>query len=276
MKEHAERTVALALSGGAARTIAHVGVLKSLQNHGVGLRCIAGTSGGALIAVMVAAGYPLVDLEREAMQIEWRRLAGFRPHPLGILSTEKLGEFVRRRIGELRFEDLRIPCRVVATDLSTQSRRVFDSGPVVPAVEASCAIPEFYRPVTLDGHDYIDGGVVEPLPLETLRSVPEAEGGPVVGVSVLRKAKNPPKVRHAWQLLGQISQIIQYEMVRRVAHLADLLVEPEIAPFPFFDLDNASGLIACGEEAMEKRMPELERLLSSGQGVQESSGSHGE
>ncbi|MCK4305050.1 MAG: patatin-like phospholipase family protein [Candidatus Eisenbacteria sp.] len=249
--------VALALSGGAARTIAHVGVLKVLEREGIGLRAIAGTSGGALIAVLTAAGYPILDLEREAREIGWQRIIDFKPHLLGILSTEKLGEFVRRRIGDLRFEDLRIPCAVVATDITMQSKKVFRSGPVVIAVEASCAIPEFYRPVEWEGHILVDGGVVEPLPIDTLLDLCGPDTCPVLAVSVNRKARHPKPPKHALQLLGQISQVIQLELVRQASSKASVFLEPDMAPFHFFDLDNADRLIAAGERAMNKRLPDL-------------------
>ncbi len=249
--------VALALSGGAARTIAHLGALDVLQREGITIGSLAGTSGGALVAVMIAAGYPLVDLEKEAREIAWHRIVDFRPHPLGILTTERLGEFVRRRIGDLSFEDLRVPCAVVATDLSTQSRRVFDRGPVVPAIEASCAIPEFYRPVEIDGHSYIDGGVVEPLPIETLTDLNAGDPGVLVAVNVVRRARRPRPVKNMWQLMGQICQLVQYQLVCQVALQADIYVEPDLASFPFFDLENAPGLIAAGAGAMERKLPEL-------------------
>ncbi len=254
-------SVALALSGGAARTIAHIGVLKVLDEAGISIGRIAGTSGGALVSVLVAAGYPLIDLEREALDIGWGRLVNFRPHPLGILSTESLGAFVRQRIGELALEELRIPCAVVATDLTVQARRVFTSGPAATAVEASCAIPEFYRPVELDGHTYIDGGVVEPLPVVTLTELQGDRPLPLVAISVLRKARHPERVKHVWQLIGQISQLSQYEMVQSLAAGADLFVQPDMRPFRFFSLDNAAGLISAGADAMRRQLPDLLRHL---------------
>ncbi len=257
----APRGIALALGGGAARTIAHIGVLQVLAREQIPIACLAGTSGGALVASLFAAGYPLVDLERDALGIEWRRLALLRPHPLGILSTEKLSEFVERRIGTISFEELRIPCAVVATDLTAGEKRVFDRGPVAAAVGASCAVPEFYRPVDLDGHTFVDGGVVEPLPVATVRSMCAARDCPVVAVSVLRWRPRPEGPRHIWHLLGQITEVVQREMVRRDAPLADLLVKPDVAGYPYFHLENAAGLIGEGAEAMQRGMAPLRALL---------------
>jgi NTE family protein len=253
--------VALALSGGAARTLAHVGVLKLLEREGVPIAGLAGTSGGALVAVLVAAGYPLRDLERDALAIGWRRIVEFRPTPLGIMTTERLGEFVRRAIGDLRFEDLRLPCAVVAADLTAQAKRVFRSGPVAEAVEASCAIPEFFRPVELNGHVYTDGGVVEPLPVDTLIELMVDHPCPVVAVNVLQRTRHRSPPRHIWQLVGRISALVQYQLVSQEAQRAEVFVEPEVANFPFFDLENAAGLIAAGERAMEKSLSRLLDVL---------------
>jgi NTE family protein len=250
--------VALALSGGAARAIAHIGVLKVLVEAGVPICGIAGTSGGAMIGVLFAAGYPIVDLERDALGIEWRRLAELRPHPLGILTTRRLGEFLERRIGELQFGDLRIPMAVVATNLTSGERQIFDRGPVIPAVEASCAVPEFYRPVELDGQTFVDGGVVDPLPVETARAI---TGRPVIGVSVLQRRPHDGLPRRAWHLVGQICEAAQYELVRRSVPAADLFVEPEIGAYPYFALENATGLMAAGEAAMREQLDRLRPML---------------
>jgi NTE family protein len=253
--------IALALSGGAARAIAHIGVLKALETAGIPVERIAGTSGGALIGVLHAAGYPLIDLERDALGIEWRGLAELRPHPLGIHSTRRLGVFLERRIGCLSFADLRIPCAVVATDLSEARKRVFTAGPLAEAVEASCAIPEFYRPVELDGHAYVDGGVLEPLPVEAARDM--AGSRPVVAVSVLQRRPHEAGPRQVWHLVGQIFEAVQVELVRRSAPAADLFVEPELGEFSYLALENAAGLIAAGEEAMRARCDEVRALLAA-------------
>ncbi|MCK4413663.1 MAG: patatin-like phospholipase family protein [Candidatus Eisenbacteria sp.] len=253
--------VAVALSGGAARTIAHIGVLKVLAREGIPVSRIAGTSGGALIAVLVAAGYPLVDLEVDACRAGWYRLAEVRPHPLGILSTEKLREFVERRIGELCIEDFPLPCAVVATDLTSGCRRVFDSGPAGPAVAASCAIPEFYRPVKWEGHDYVDGGLVEPLPVRAARALAGPEGETLIAVSVLRPRAIGEGPRHIWQLVGRITEVVQNEMVRRDREAADVYIEPAVADFSYLDLRQAEELIAAGAAAMEQQLDRLWRQI---------------
>jgi len=215
--------IAVALSGGGARTIAHIGVLRVLASEGIPVGRIAGTSGGGLIAVLFAAGYPLLDLERDALSIEWRRLAELRPHPLGLLATE--------------------------------------GGPVVPAVRATCAVPEFYRPVELDGHILVDGGVVEPLPVETVLGLDPQARLPCLAVNVLPRVVDQGAPRHPLQLLGRITGIVQQELARRAAAAADWSVEPELSGFTFFGLDNAEGLLAAGAAAVRAQLPRLRERL---------------
>jgi NTE family protein len=257
----AAQGISLALSGGGARSIAHIGVLGVLAREGIPVARVAGTSGGGLIAVLFAAGYPVADLIKDARGFEWRRLAQLRPHPLGIMATERLGEFVTRRIGERRFEELRIPCAVVAADLTTCAKRVFDSGPVTPAVRATCAIPEFYRPVELDGHTFIDGGIVEPLPVSTVLGLGVGERPPCVAVNLLRTHPTPESPRHPLQLLGRMSELVQQELTRLALASADVFVAPDVGEFSFFDLENADGLMAAGEAAMLHALPRLLEIL---------------
>jgi NTE family protein len=259
------RGIALALSGGGARTIAHIGVLRVLVRERIPVRCLAGTSGGGLIGVLFAAGYPVVDLERDARSIEWRGLVDLRPHPLGLLMGEKLAGFVARRIGERRFEQLRIPCAVVAADLTTASRHVFDRGLVAPAVQASCAVPEFYRPIEIDGHLFVDGGVVEPLPVDTALDLAPDGKLPCVAVSLLRRTVAAEAPRHPLQLLGRITETVQLELARHAMLGAALLVEPAVDRFSFFRLENADGLLEAGAAAMELQLPRLREILREGE-----------
>lgn len=253
--------ICLALGGGGARTIAHIGVLRALVREGIRIERIAGTSGGGMIAVLFAAGYPIADLEKDAASMEWRRISDLRPHPLGLLAADKLGEFVTRRIGHLRFEDLRIPCAVVASDLTAGAKHVFDRGAIEPAVRATCAVPEFYRPVAHEGHLLVDGGLVEPLPVETALAMPAARRLPCVAVSVQRPSFLCDTLRNPLQLLGRISDIVQQELTRRSAREADLLIEPEVGGFSFFDLENVEGLLDCGDAAVCGKLARLSEIL---------------
>ncbi|MCA1616279.1 MAG: patatin-like phospholipase family protein, partial [Acidobacteria bacterium] len=164
--------VGLALSGGAARGAAHVGVLRVFAEHGVAVDCVAGTSAGALIGGAFAAGIALDDLEEFARGMRWRNFGRVTLSRLGVQSNERMEAFVRARFPVTRFEDLRIPFAAVATDLDTGAAVVLKGeGELAFAIRASCAVPGWYRPVTDgEGRQLVDGGLVANLPVRVLKN----------------------------------------------------------------------------------------------------------
>ncbi|MDQ5838347.1 MAG: patatin-like phospholipase family protein, partial [Acidobacteriota bacterium] len=163
----------LALSGGAARGIAHVGVLKVLAGAGIRVDCVAGTSAGALVGGALAAGMPLEEIEKIGRSLRWRDLGRATLSRLGVQSNARLEEYVRARFPVTRFEDLPTPFAAVATDLHTGAAIVMrDAGDLALAIRASCAVPGWYVPVTdAQGRQLVDGGLVANLPSSVARSL---------------------------------------------------------------------------------------------------------
>lgn len=254
----------LALSGGTAKVIAHLGVLQAFEEAGLRPDRLAGTSGGSLLAVLYAAGISLDDLVAEANEVNWRKLANVHLPRLGLLSSQRIEDFVRDRLGELRFEELEIPTKVVATNLLTGEKTVFSRGPVAPVIRASCSIPQIFAPVEIDGGLYSDGGIIEYLPLETL-----LEYGCSVNVGVHLGAfpdfSQPP--RH---LLGMIMRVIGVVAVRNArysAPLADVLIRPDLHEFNGFDLNRAEAMIQVGYTAAREQIPLVRELLEHREGL---------
>src|SRR5215213_5757217 len=152
----------LALSGGAARGLAHVGVLKVFEEHGVRVDCVAGTSAGALVGGALAAGMPMEEIEKVGRSLRWRDVGRMTVSRLGVQSNKIMEDYVRARFPHTRFEDLPIPFAAVATDLHTGAAVVMrDEGDVGFAIRASCAVPGWYIPVTDErGRQLVDGGLV--------------------------------------------------------------------------------------------------------------------
>src|ERR1051325_1627047 len=163
----------LALSGGAARGIAHVGVLKVLAEEGIRVDCVAGTSAGAIVGGALAAGMPVEEIAETGRRLRWRDLGRVTLSRLGAQTNAPTEEFVRARFTVTRFEDLPTPFAAVATDLQTGAAVVMrDEGDVAFAVRASCALPGWYVPVTDSrGRQLIDGGLVANLPCSVTRSL---------------------------------------------------------------------------------------------------------
>ncbi len=142
MKRVNDRRLGLALGGGAARSMIHIGALQVLVAEGIHVSAIAGTSAGSIIGAAFAAGAHPEDLEKEAAALTWRSLARPAFSRRGLLGLERLEALIRKIVSVARFEDLSMPLNVVATDLNTGERVVIDEGELVSALLASCAIPE--------------------------------------------------------------------------------------------------------------------------------------
>lgn len=238
--------VGIALSGGTAKVITHIGVLRAFEDAGLRPVVLTGTSGGSLIGVLYAAGVSVEELTGLANDVNWRRLAKIRLPKLGFLSSGRIEEFMRELLGDTRLEDLDIPIHVVATNLLTGDKTVFSSGPVAPIVRASCSIPQIFSPVEIDGGLYSDGGVVEYLPVETLRELPcDIRVGVHLGAYL--DFSQPPQ--HLVGLILRVLGVVAQRNARASAALADVVVRPDLRGFGGFDLNRAEEMIDVGYRA---------------------------
>src|SRR6185369_6109102 len=143
-----EPRIGLALSGGAARGNAHVGVLRALAENNIRIDCVAGTSAGSIVGGALASGMPLEDIEEFGRKLRWRDIGRVTMSRLGVQSNERLEQYLRARLPVTKFEELRMPFAAVATDLATGAAVVLkDEGDVPFAIRASCTIPGWYVPV---------------------------------------------------------------------------------------------------------------------------------
>src|SRR5438309_5297570 len=165
--------VGLALSGGAARGVAHVGVLRAFEEHAIPIDAIAGASAGSLIGGAYAAGLPVDELEEMARKFRWRHTSRFSFSRLGLQSNAKMETFLRARLPVTRFEDLKVPFAAIAMDLMKGTPVVFrDEGDLPFAIRASTCIPAIYAPVRdSNGRLLVDGGLVASLPISYARDL---------------------------------------------------------------------------------------------------------
>jgi len=163
--------VGLALSGGSALGSVHIGVIKSLAKHKIPISCVSGTSAGAVIAACLAFDVPLEKIIKVSKKLSWSDISKFGYSKFGLKSNEPFGKMVRETIGDVRIENARIPLAIVATDIDTGEKVVFRKGSVVKALMASACIPAFFIPVRIGKKKLVDGGLVENLPMSTLRGM---------------------------------------------------------------------------------------------------------
>ena len=245
----------LALSGGAAKSVAHVGVLKALAEAGVTVSYVTGTSGGSIVGTMFASGMPLSSLEAIATTMSWRKLVSIRLSRLGFISSERIEEFMKDAVGDITFDQLRIPCGVVATNLVTGDKRLFDRGPVAKVVRASCSIPQIYLPVEIDGQYYVDGGLAEYLPAE---SVLDLGCEFVVGSNLGPVDETYHRPHHILQLVVQITGLMARKNLVVSQNYVDVMIHPNLDAFSAFDFDSAEKMIEIAYDATMRSLDDLQ------------------
>lgn len=246
--------VGLALSGGTAKAVTHVGILKALLEAEIPIDMIAGTSGGSIVAAFHAYGMPVSQIEDLANKLNWRKLASIKLTRLGFISSRRIEEFVRDYINDVTFAQLKIPCRVIATDLLTGEKCVFKSGEVATAVRASCSIPQIYLPVEIRGGYYVDGGLSEYLPIETIKE----EGNYfAIGAHLGHSRDKYERPRHILQLVMQITGLMARKNYLISSQKADFLIHPDIDGYSAYDFDSSDQLIDVGYRLAKSMIPDL-------------------
>ena len=163
----------LALGSGAARGLTHIGVLKALEEKNISVNYISGSSIGALIGAAYAMGMPLSEMESIALKTDWKMMAKIFLPTLSlsaIVNDKYLGEFLFSLFGDKKFEDLNIPLSVIATDLDSGKMIIIDSGNLLKAVRASMSLPMLFSPVVYQNQKLVDGGLVNPIPVDIVKS----------------------------------------------------------------------------------------------------------
>ena len=252
--------IGLALSGGAARGIAHVGVVRALIENQIPIDCIAGTSAGSLVGGAIASGMPLEEIERIGRSLKWRDIGRMTMSRLGVQTNERLEQYLRARLPVTRFEKLPIPLAVVATDLQSGNAVVMrDEGDVPFAIRASCTIPGWYVPVVdVSGRQLVDGGLVATVPAEVARSL---KSDIVIAVDVNAEGA---RFLGPTSVIGVVLQSMM--MVQRTATLhqlrqADCVIRPHVGHIRWDEMTRAGELIDAGYEAGRNSISKIRTLM---------------
>ena len=253
--------IGLALGGGFARGIAHIGVLKVLEEEGIKLSAVAGTSVGALIGAAYCSGLSVADLEAVARRVRFRDFARWTLSRFGFATNQRMIAFLNTVLKVKTFEELRIPLAVTATDFSTGEGVVFRTGGLIDPVRASCSYPGMFLPVNIDGRWFVDGMLAYAVPTRPLRQMGVERVIAVHLKGTWSKSKAP---RHVFDVIGQCFAIAQDMNSSLWRTSADLVVEPDVNGFEYDAFANNSDLISAGETAMRAAMPAVKRWLAVG------------
>ena len=254
------KKVGLALSGGAARGFAHLGVLKVLVERGIPIDYIAGTSAGSFAGAAFAAGMSVEEITDMSREVSWASLSGLTASPRSLLTNAPMGKLIGKRFPAHRIEDLKIPFAAVACDLDAGKEYVFrDEGDLATAVRASCAIPGVYAPIKHDGKFLVDGGIITAMPSETVKQL---GADIVIAVDVL--ASGSSYFSRPRTLLGVMLQsaLTLIKAASEAQHYhADVVIIPEVAHLRPDQMGKLDEFIELGAKATLAKIDEIERLI---------------
>lgn len=252
--------IGLALGGGFARGIAHIGVLKVLEEEGIPIRVVTGTSVGALIGACYCSGLSIAEMVDIAHNTRFTTFARWTLSRYGFASNDRMVSFLTRTLKCKTFEDLRVPLGISATDFNTGDGVVFHSGSIIDPVRASCAYPGMFLPVEIRGRFLVDGMLSHPVPTRPLR---EMGAERVLAVHLKGTWAKGGAPRHLFDVIGQSFAIAQDAMSSLWRNAADIVIEPDVAGFAYDDFKRADDLIRVGEIAMREALPEVRKWLQT-------------
>ncbi len=253
-------SVGIALGGGFARGLAHIGVLKVFEQEGIPISFIAGTSVGSVIGAAYCSGISAKELEEIAVLVRFKDFARWTISRYGLASNDRMSGFLKKMIKCRTFEELKIPLAVAATDFASGEGVVFRSGPLVDAVRASCAYPGMFRPVKIGGRLMVDGLLAHAVPTVPLR---EMGAQRVVAVYLSAHWVNLEGPRHVFDVIGQCFSIAQSKMCGLWEAAADIVLQPDVRGFSYDGFERAPELIRVGEDAARAALPAIKKWFEA-------------
>ena len=250
----------LALGGGAARGFAHIGVIQVLEENGIKPDLVVGTSAGSLVAAFYASGKTgaqlqwLADTMDESQLTDWTIPFMSR----GILRGEALGRYVNSQLNGAKIEDLKMPLGIVATDLQTGDGILFRRGDIATAVRASSAVPSVFEPVRIGNKDYVDGGLVSPVPVRSARQM----GADIVIAVDISSRPEDAKTSDMLKVLLQTFSIMGKSISQLEMAQAEVVVRPALPDVGSAEFTARQKSIEAGRAAMRLALPALKAALA--------------
>ncbi|WP_348756219.1 patatin-like phospholipase family protein [uncultured Aquincola sp.] len=250
--------IGLALGGGATRGFAHIGVIQVLEEAGIKPDLVAGTSAGSLVATMYAAGRSGAELAKVALAMDESAITDWAFPGRGLIRGEALARYVREQTGQRTIEQLPMPLGIVATDLDNGEPVLFRRGDAGTAVRASSAVPAVFQPVSINGREYVDGGLASPVPVRFARQM-GAEFVIAVDIS------SPPDgnaTGDAMRMLLQTFAIMSRSINTFELRDADVVVRPKLVGVSSADFTVRRKAIAAGREAALAVLPAIKQKMA--------------
>lgn len=254
--------IGLALGSGGARGLAHIGVIKVLEQNKIPIDFIAGSSIGAMIGGFYAAGLKISEIEKIALTTDWHKIFSllFEPNlKYGLIGGEKVKNFIESYINGKKFEECKIPFSAVATDLKTGETVVLNSGEMAPAIRASISIPLVFKPEKINNRILSDGGLSIPIPVEVVRNM----GADLVIAVNLDKYCYEDRKPGWYNIANALLSILRYHLALSNVANADIVVNINIKKYPlWYHFVDVKNKILSGEKEMKKMLPKIRELIN--------------
>ena len=250
--------IAFVLGAGAARGFAHVGALKVLDEAGIRADLVVGTSAGSLIGALYAGGVRGPALVERALAVQRKQLVDLTLPRRGFIDGDKIQAYVNEALEGRLIEQLDLPFVAVATELRTGTLVAFNRGDTGMAVRASCSVPAVFHPTPIDGHEYVDGSLVSPVPVRVARAL----GADIVIAFDVSMQPTERELGSTTAMVTQAFVVMASTIAREETQLADVVLLPDLAGVSVADLSARGRAIAAGEDAARAALPEIVRLIA--------------
>lgn len=254
-----EPVIALALGGGGAKGFAHIGVIKVLESHGIKPKIVTGTSAGSFVGSLYASGKSPYQLQHIALTFKESDIRDLTLNRQGFIAGQKLQDFVNQHVANKPIEKFPIRFAAVATRLDNGRKADFIKGNAGQAVRASCSIPNVFVPATIGGTQYVDGGLVSPIPVQTAKAM-GADLVIAVDISARPTGNQPVSM---WGLLDQTLNIMGQQSIHQELAQANIVIQPKVGHIGTLDLKASNQTILEGEKAAQLQVKAILQAINN-------------
>ena len=259
MSKNAEQPViALVLGSGGARGYAHIGVIEVLEQHGIRPDYIVGTSAGSIVGSVYASGKTAAELREIALQLKANDIRDVDLSLKGFFNGQKVEDYINQQVRGMPLQQLKIPMYVVATELKNGKQTVFNYGNTGQAVRASVSIPSMFSPTKIGDNEYVDGGLVSPVPVQVARDL---GADIVIAVDILAQPVHT-ETSNVWGLFNQNINIMQGRLAATELKSADIVIQPDLREKAhIFDVKGREITIQAGVDAAQAKLADVQAVI---------------
>lgn len=258
------KKIGIALSGGGARGLAHIGVLDVLENEGIHISAVSGTSMGSVVGALYCSGIQIKEIIKFMETNVWKRFvvsSTLTLPNLPALNSRKVDRILSRYLAEKTFKDCQKLFCAVAVDVISRKKVFITHGKLVDAIKASIAIPGIFEPFIRDGMILYDGGIIEPLPIDAIRSM---DVDFVIGVALnnIDRKEIPTAKTSIFSMIDLSLSIMEREIENQYFHKADVILQPKTGDYGLFEFGKALEIIEAGRTEALKKIAEIKKKVN--------------